>query len=190
MVRNQRGDTLVEVLMSIVILGLVIVGSITIMNRGLAAGQLALEHSEVRQDVNSQLQMLQILRDQYAQSATSTNGLEWAAIIAASNEQPVDYTTACTVTPTKVASAFYVQNTGTQIKKNAFDPLLKPAVTATPGQGMWIESVRSHEDPVIPSNSIRPAYVDFVVRACWQGSGAAGQQQTVTGVRLYDPSRP
>ncbi len=175
--------------MAIVVLGLVIVGSITIMTRGLAAAQLALEHSQVRQSINSQLEMLQLLRDQYAQSASSANGVQWASIVAAANESVVDYN-GCTVTSTKTGSAFYLQNNGTQIVSQAFSAAVQPTTVALPGQGMWIESVRSHEDTTVPANSIRPAFVDFVVRACWQGSGSAGQQQTVTGIRLYDPTRP
>ncbi len=190
MVSNQRGDTLVEVLVAIVVLGMVIVGAITIMTRGLAAGQQALEHSQVRQSVASQIQMLQILRDQYAANPASVNGSVWASIVSTSNEQPIDYTNDCTVTSAKSASAFYLQNTGTQIQQTLFDPTLKPVAAAQPGQGLWIETIRSHEDPSSPSNSIRPGYIDFVVRACWQGVGSAVQEQTVTGTRLYDPSRP
>src|SRR5689334_16699814 len=45
---KQGGDTLVEVLMAIVIVSVVIVGALTMMSRGLAVAQIALEHSQTR----------------------------------------------------------------------------------------------------------------------------------------------
>ena len=46
------------------------------MARGLQSVQIALEHSETRQAVNSQIEMLKYLRDQYA---INKNGAEGAA---------------------------------------------------------------------------------------------------------------
>lgn len=179
MAYKQRGDTLVEVLMAVVILSVVIVGAMTMMTRGLAAAQVALEHSQVRLSVNGQVEMLRFARDTYLKTATDPSGAQWSAIITGSNANPVTYDTTCNVTSGK--QAFYMSKNGSQVTRNNYTPST-PATVATPGSGLWIETVLS------PSG-ISPAYTDFVIRACWSGSGSAGQQRTVTAVRLYDPIR-
>jgi prepilin-type N-terminal cleavage/methylation domain-containing protein len=177
--RQERGDTLVEVLMAIVIISVVIVGAMTMMSRGLAAAQVAVEHSQVRMSVNGQIEMLRFARDSYIANPTDPSGLQWAAVIAGSNVTAITYDTSCNVTGGK--QGFYMTKSGTQVTRTAYTPAT-PATVATPGTGMWIEAVLS------PAG-IRPAFVDFVIRACWQGSGAAGAQRTATAVRLYDSSR-
>lgn len=182
MVSNQRGDTLVEVLMSLMVLSIVIVGAVTLMARGMQSAQIALEHSETRQAVNSQIELLRYLRDQYAINATSADGVTWASIISTSNTNATDYT-GCVVSPSKSGTAFYLERPAGTVVKTTFDINQKPPTFATAGKGLWIEAD--------PSNAgVSPAYVDFVIRACWMGSGSlGGQQQTVTALRLYDPSR-
>lgn len=177
--QTERGDTLVEVLMAVVLISVVIVGAMTMMTRGLAAAQVALEHSQVRLSVNSQIEMLRFARDSYLTSATSASGVQWQAIITASNANAITYDATCNVTGSK--QGFYLTKNGSQVTRSNYTPNT-PAIVSTPGSGLWIESVLS------PSGTT-PAYVDFVIRACWQGSGSAGQQRTVTAVRLYDPTR-
>lgn len=176
---QMRGDTLVEVLMAIVIISVVIVGAVTMMTRGLAAAQIALEHSQVRLSVNSQLDMVRYARDRYIAAPTSANATTWRQIITNSDQSAVDYSNACAVSGSK--TGFYMTAPASSVIRNTYTPA-QPASIALPGQGMWIEAVTS------PSN-IDPAYVDIVVRACWQGTGGAGQQSVVTATRLYDPSR-
>jgi len=181
MAYRQRGDTLVEVLMSIVVLSIVIVGAVTLMTRGLQAIQIALEHSETRQEINSQIELLKFLRNQYATNSSSSDAATWVSILSTSNSNQTDYSTGCAVTGAKSGTAFYLTKTAGTIQKNVFDISQKPPTYATAGNGLWVEAT--------PSTGITPAYVDIVVRACWQGSGATGAlQQTVTALRLYDPS--
>lgn len=181
MVYKQRGDTLIEVLMAVAVLSLVIVGSITLMTRGLEAAQSALEHSEARASVNSQLEMLRYLRDQYSTNKASADAATWLAIVGGSNVNPTDYASGCNVTPAKSGTAFYLDKSTGPVQDVPFDATKQPTTFATPGKGMWIEAT--------PSNAISPAYIDFVVRACWQALGGGAMQQTVTAERLYDPSR-
>jgi prepilin-type N-terminal cleavage/methylation domain-containing protein len=183
MAYKQQGDTLVEVLMSLVVLGVVIVGAVTLMTRGLQAAQSALEHSETRQGVNSQIEQLRFLRDQYATNSTTTDAATWVSIITSSNTTATNYN-GCTVTTAKAGTAFYLDRSSGAVQKLAFDASQQPPTFATAGKGMWVEAT--------PSSGVTPAFVDFVIRACWTASGSAGlgaQQQTVTAVRLYDPSR-
>lgn len=182
MVSRQRGDTLVEVLMSIVVLGTVIVGAVTLMTRGLQAAQVALEHSETRQEVNSQIELLKYLRDRYSVDPTSGDATTWTSIITSTNANAFDYN-GCTVTASKTGTAFYLDRSSGTVQKTTFDASQVPAAYATAGKGLWIEGRPS-------GAGITPAYIDFIVRACWSAAGTAGaQQQTVTAQRLYDPSR-
>lgn len=179
MARNlQSGDTLIEVLLSIVILGAVIVGSITIMNRGLSAGQNAVEHSQTRLTVNSQIEMLRKVRDDYAQDPSSDNGQTWQALV---NAIPASATLSYDQTCTKnqPGTDFYMRQTATRIESQPNNDTA-PTTVPLPGQGVWIEAQKS-------GTTLQP-YVDFIVRACWQGPGT-GEQRSVTSVRLYDPSR-
>lgn len=176
---KQRGDTLVEVLMSLAVLSMVIVGAVMLMNRGLQSAQIALEHSQSRQEVNRQIEFLRYLRDQYSINSAGTDGSTWRSIITGSNATQTNYD-GCSVTAGK--TGFYLQRTGGVVQRTNFDSSLSPTTHAIAGRGLWVETATS--------NGVTPAYVDVVVRACWQGTGSTGgQQQTVTAVRLYDPSR-
>ena len=180
---NQRGDTLVEVLMAIVVLSMVIVGAITLMSRGLKASQIAVEHTQVRLQINAQEEMLRYLRDGYMSDPSSAAGQKWASLFTgspiyaptlASNYDD----TACAVTAGK--TGFYLTQAAGVVSVNQFDPNNKPASFAQPGQGLWIEMTRS--------TGISPAYVDVMFRACWSGIGDSADQQAVTVIRLYDPA--
>lgn len=180
---SQRGDTLIEVLMSIVILSIVIVGAITVMSRGLRASQLAVEHTQVRFQINAQLEMLKYLRDGYISDPTSTAGQTWLALFSGSplyaNTIASNYSeTSCVVTSNK--DGFYLTQTGGVVNVNQYNSSLAPATYAMPGQGMWIEMTRS--------TGISPAYVDILIRGCWAGIGDSAQQRSVTAMRLYDPA--
>lgn len=180
--RTEHGDTLVEVLMAIVILSLVVVGAITMMSRGLAAAQISVEHTQVRLAINGQTEMLRLLRDGWLQDPTSPAGQEWTRMFNNGyiNATVSSYGGSCAVTNGK--QAFYLEKTGPAgVQITTFNPTNQPAAAASPGSGLWIEATRS-------AATISPAYVDFQIRACWQGSGSSAQQQTVTAVRLYDPS--
>jgi prepilin-type N-terminal cleavage/methylation domain-containing protein len=183
MARSQRGDTLVEVLMAIVVLSMVIVGAITIMSRGLKASQLAVEHTQVRFQINAQSEILRYLRDSYGNDPTSAAGQVWLSLFGGS---PVYATatasnysdTSCDVSAGK--TGFYLTQSGGAVTVNQFDATVKPATYALPGQGLWIEMARS--------SGISPAYVDIMFRACWAGIGDSVDQQAVTVLRLYDPA--
>jgi prepilin-type N-terminal cleavage/methylation domain-containing protein len=181
--KRQRGDTLVEVLMAIVVLSMVIVGAITLMSRGLKASQLAVEHTQVRLQINAQEEMLRYLRDGYISDLNSAAGQSWVSLFSgaplyASTTASNYDDTSCNVTSGK--TGFYLTQTGGTVTVNQFDSSNKPATFALPGQGLWMEMTRS--------TGIWPAYVDVMFRACWSGIGDSTDQQAVTVIRLYDPA--
>lgn len=178
MERSQAGDTLVEVLLSILILGAVIVASIVIMTQGLNAAQTSVEHSQVRLTINSQFEMLRKARDDYIKDSSSANGQMWASLVSAiPPTATISYGAGCT--SNQPGDDFYLEQTATQIQKQPYTDA-QATLTPSPGQGLWIEAQKS-------STALKP-YVDFVIRACWTGPGS-GEQRTVTAMRLYDPSR-
>jgi prepilin-type N-terminal cleavage/methylation domain-containing protein len=180
----QRGDTLVEVLMAIVVLSMVIVGAITLMARGLSAVQVAVEHTQVRLGMAGQTELLHYLRDAYLTDPLGPAGQVWSGLFAGSpryaDTTPSAYNDDCTVTNSKVG--FYLQQSGNTVTAQTFDPNNLPTTVASPGQGLWIEATRS-------AAGISPAYVDFQLHACWPTLGiGSATQQTVTVERLYDPA--
>src|SRR3954471_3623107 len=78
--KPQRGDTLVEVLMAIVVLSMVIVGAITLMARGLSAVQVAVEHTQVRLGMAGQTELLHYLRDAYLTDPLGPAGQIWSGL--------------------------------------------------------------------------------------------------------------
>ena len=181
--QRQSGDTLVEVLMAIVVLSMVIVGAITLMARGLKASQLAVEHTQVRLQINAQAEMLRYLRDAYIADPSSAGAQRWKALFTGTplyaDTTASNYNeTACGVTSGK--TGFYLTQAAGNVDINQFDPGATPSTHAEPGKGLWIEMTRS--------TGISPAYVDILFRACWSGIGDSADQQSVTAIRLYDPS--
>ncbi len=181
--RDMRGDTLVEVLMAIVVLSMVIVGAITVMSRGLKASQLAVEHTQVRLQINAQEGMLRYLRDNYLSDPTSVAGQTWKGLFGSSplyaDTTASNYNdTVCGVTSGK--TGFYLTQSSGVVGVNQFNSGSKPSAYALPGQGLWIEMTRS--------TGVSPAYVDVLFRACWSGIGDSADQQAVTAMRLYDPA--
>src|SRR5687767_5047736 len=153
MARNlQSGDTLIEVLLSIVILGAVIVGSITIMNRGLSAGQTAVEHSQVRLSLNSQIEMLRKIRDDYAKDPASDNGQTWLSLVASiPASATLSYDQTCN--KNQPGTDFFLRQTSTKIETQPNNDTA-PTTVALPGQGVWVEAQKS-------GSTLQP-YVDFI----------------------------
>lgn len=176
---RQRGDTLVEVLMSIVILSIVIVGAITMMTRGLIASLVATEHTQSRFQISQQTELLHYLRDGYIQDKTSALARAWTNVITNyANNNDSTYGD-CAVSLGK--NAFYLDQADLANIVKTYNPMIKPQTSAIAGQGLWVEATNS--------SGATPAYTDFQVHACWAGPGSSGQQQSITTVRLYDPSR-
>lgn len=63
---KSRGDTMIEVLFATAVFGVVAIGSLNIMNKGLSTSQRALEIALVRQEIDAQAEMLRFLNSAYA----------------------------------------------------------------------------------------------------------------------------
>lgn len=179
MVNRQKGDTLIEVLMSIVVLSAVIVGATIIMSRGLRATQTATEHTQVSYQVSQQTETLRYLRDGYIQSSTGALGASWLNMVNTYANTRGSTFGGCAVSAGK--NPFYLDPGDPANIVKSYNPASMPITSATAGKGLWVEATNS--------SGASPAYVDFQVQACWAGPGSSGNQQTITTLRLYDPSR-
>ena len=72
--RSIKGDTLVEVILAVTVFSMVAVGTISIMNKGVAIAQHSLEISLVRQQIDAQAEMLRY-RSSNVRSAASARKL-------------------------------------------------------------------------------------------------------------------
>ena len=63
MLVRQRGDTLIEVLFAVSIFSAIVVGTIIIMNQGISSAQNALEINLVRNQIDTQAELLRHLNN-------------------------------------------------------------------------------------------------------------------------------
>src|SRR5690349_17320208 len=62
---KQRGDTIVEVLFAVTVFAMVAVGSMAIMNQGIASAQRSLEITLVRQQIDAQAEAIRYIHKAY-----------------------------------------------------------------------------------------------------------------------------
>ena len=197
---NQRGDTLVEVLIAITVLGLVVVGVLAMMNRSLTSMRNSAERTAVRAEINSQTELLHYLR------ATNVNN-QWDKIrrLAYGPEQIANASTSCRITTSTSAEnsrgSFFID--ATDLNNIVVQDRLRPTIEegefprgknlssrATVGmddddsrisKGIWIDAVFY---PASPTNPV--PYFDFYIKACWAPLGGRASSESITIVRIYD----
>lgn len=190
---RQRGDTIIEVMIAVTIFSLVAVGSITIMNHGIAASQRSLEITQVRQQIDAQAEMLRFIHHQYmADPSNMEHAAAWNALLADAgtgasrfvNDEPT-----CSAIP----SAGYALNPANLAMITAYSMdttngtpppysqvVQGPTVDTTASYGLWIEAVNPARDPLQPTR-----YADFHIRTCWYTVGQSTPITLGTIVRLY-----
>lgn len=200
--RLERGDTLIEVLFAFAILSLVVVSAMSIMNQGVLATQRSLETTLVREEVDAQATTIRFLHDAYvakfSSSATypvNTPAGQWVEMtknLTATAATSFGAATTCPTAPTSAfvvdgATAKYVKNVGNKLTRATTFAQLKydSSGVFTEAQGIWVEAIRSAASADMNKNNVR--FIDFHIRACWDGPGG-GQPMTIgTIVRLYEP---
>ncbi len=213
MARREQGDTLIEVMFAVAVFAMVAVGSLMIMNQGVSTAQRSLEVTLVRQQIQAQAEAIRFIHDAYVtsyqQGGSAPSGVvaEWSKMTVGHAETSAsDFSAAAgTVCPAKVpgSSPFIVNPRTAQVESTA--PVMTPpnASTLPPfsqiiyrsadpsntdykviqqAYGIWVEAVPSAPQP---GQSTR--YVDFHIRACWDGIGINQDMTLGTIVRLYEP---
>lgn len=179
---SQRGDTLIEVLLSMAILSLIIVGGNAIMNFGMKNAITATEHTQVRNLIVGQAELLRYLRDNAEEGSNDRVTTAWEEVLDESlpngNASPMQ-----TCEPTR--RAFYLtanyqgQNSLPDITVSRYDadaPRSNDIPYASPGEGLWIQGVKRE--------STDQNYADFHIRGCWKGAGSSVDQKVNTVLRL------
>jgi type II secretory pathway pseudopilin PulG len=208
----QRGDTLIEVLFAVSIFSAVVVGTIIIMNQGISSAQNALEINLVRNQIDTQAELLRHLNNakltSIGRNATNESA-EWDKAVgqgaAAGNAayrpdvEAQNYSSIATFEDCRPQSlpnnAFFIDPKSGQIqRKNRIETTttfaqVQSATGSAPSLSnmLWVQPVSSASDS---SNSTLTLtqYYDFHVRACWDSPGAGGGVMKLgTIVRLYVP---
>lgn len=185
----QKGDTLTEVMFATAVAALVIVLSVSAMNRSLAQTEMAVETTLVRQSIDAEAELLRYARDQYKDDPTGAGGATWRGVIAqaeANTDGKASTFGTCydnSATGGLPADSFFVTDTDLNnptIKKvsDVGATNFPPDTFANIGQGIWIEAVKSPSSVSIP-------YIDLHIRACWEPPFSGPKSTLGTIVRLY-----
>jgi len=204
--KNQRGDTIIEVLFAFAVFAMVVVGSLTIMNQGTATAQRALEVTLVRQQIDAQAEAIRYIHQSYVAAyqqgvAPTGTAAEWTKMTNKATGKGADSASdfgqtndgAC---PTSVPGQKpFILNARTATIWNV-TPSMSPVEGASlppfsqviynsdssvnSAYGIWVEAVPS------PGTN-GPGFVDFHIRACWSAAGSNTPATLGTIVRLYEP---
>lgn len=199
---RDRGDTLIEVLVAMAVLGALVALTYNVMNRGFASGQNSLDSTRTQALTSGQAALL---RAAHAR-AVFDNDLRYWNLITDPGRTPTITTTSTPVDRSKLAdgcssavgldSLFYfdpkatedaVAQTGPLAPVKYFsgvtpDPakLVRTDSDIRPGDGLWIEGYKENG-----SN-----FYVFYIKACWEptyGDGTGERRQSKTVLRLYGP---
>lgn len=180
--REMRGDTIIEVLLSVTLFSLVAVSTMALMNRGVAVAQQSLETTLVRQQIDAQAEMLRFIHDR-ARSGEAVYGVVWNDILGSmstDNPEEILDSDTCKVTFAQNGFVLYDNPDGT-IARNAatYIPADVYAKVEENGraQGIDIQMVRTANGK---------AY-DAYIQACWDTPASEKPMTIGTIVRLYDP---
>ncbi len=205
--RSSRGDTVIELVLAFAIFSSAAVMTMTILNQGVAIAGRSLEKSLVRQQIDSQVEMLRYMK--------ATNDILWKDVIASANlsNAPMALSPATCptvadlgnginknksffITPSASASgspstspstsAFTMNTISTTSGKYASPRTYARIDYSTTNQtayGMWVQVVRAENK--IKGTTGLDAY-DFYIHACWDSIGSSQPSTVGTIVRLYE----
>ena len=206
--QHEEGDTIIEVIFAFAVFALVAVGSLTIMNQGIAAAQRSLEITLVRAQMDAQAEAIRYIHQAYVSSyqsggatPTGTAG-EWVKMTNRTTGKGADSASPFGVTEGTVCPAAtpgqrpFILNARTATVAASVPLSSPPSASSLPpfsqviynddsslsqAYGIWIEAIPSSP------NTNGTAFVDFHIRSCWSGSGSAAPITLGTIVRLYEP---
>jgi type II secretory pathway pseudopilin PulG len=203
---NRRGDTIIEVLFAVTIFAMIAVGSLSIMNQGTAASQRALEITLVRQQIDAQAEAIRFIHQAYVASfqqgaAPTGTAAQWVAMTNKTTGMGADNPSVFGLTSNGKCPAAapgqkpFILNARTAMVSSS-TPLMSPPTggslppfaeviyntdsSISNTYGLWVEAIPS-------TNAAGPGFVDFHIRACWDGPGSGAAVTLGTIVRLYEP---
>lgn len=211
--RWERGDTLIEVLFAISIFSAVVVGTIIIMNQGISSAQNALEINLVRNQIDTQAELLRHLNNAKLTSIgrnSTTESAEWDRAVGMGSDagnaayrpdvEAQDYTSTIKTfddcrPSTLPNNAFFIDPKTGQVQRRdrITDVSTFAQIQSSTGSSpslsnmLWIQPVSSNRDSSDTALNLT-TYYDFHIRACWDSPGSGGGVMKLgTIVRLYVP---
>lgn len=180
---RHRGDTIIEVMMSVTIFSLVAVGAIAIMNSGVAMAQRSVEITLARQQIDAQAEMLRYVHDKAVEGSSSAYRTLWNDIRnrtgAASVTAPVklmNIKRCPNAIPNSVALVARGDNSIGLASSYQSAPPTFARMNGEQAQGISIQMTR------VSGGAAYDAYI----QACWSTPGSPQPVTIGTIVRLYD----
>lgn len=207
MLRCNRGDTLVEVLFAVTVFSFVSVMGISLMNQSTATAERSLEINLVRQEIDSQAEVLRFLNNSYIAAYRSgvtsypvdSPAAQWynlthdSSLITDVSDTKIVYTddATCPANSSSIPQKSFVFN-ARNLRTISAPVIYSKADTysrveydslnnASKAYGLWILQVKPTP---APGNN----YIDFYIRACWDNPGQSMPLKDGTLVRLYVPA--
>lgn len=197
---SRRGDTIIEVLLAVTVFSAVAVGALSVMNRSVAITQQSLEITQVRQQIDTQAELLRYLHavrtGSTGANAEWTNLRTWALANATTTIDPTGLVDGKCRTSAGQLPGGFVINPATAIATPLTDtPLVEPATyakvdllssgAARPA-GLWVQAKYVNTSPAASADQYG-GYIDFYIQSCWNSIGSNTPMTISTTVRLYDP---
>ena len=198
MKRNQRGDTLVEVLIAITVLGIVVAGSMAVMNRSMTSILNSTERTAVRTDINAQINLINYAFRSSEATWQKIMNLAFTGKSDGTGELPDEFKAdSCSLhedgdgsDAAAAPGSFYLEPNLALNNSVSGVTLVDKLTEATNGSdtsrrarvgnGLWVDAVYYAQSP----KNARP-YVDFYVKACWTPMGNNPKSKSMTAYRLY-----
>jgi prepilin-type N-terminal cleavage/methylation domain-containing protein len=203
---RERGDTLIEVLFAVAVFSMIAVGCLSIMNLGTSISQRALEITLVREQIDAQAEAIRYIHQAYVetyQSGGTPTGAasQWSTMTNIVTGKGADTPSVFGQTDNGQCPATvpgekpFILNARTATVSSTEPTMSPPTDGSLPpfaevvynsdssiaaAYGLWVEAVPS-------TNADGPGFVDFHIRACWDGPGSGPAVTLGTIVRLYDP---
>lgn len=204
---REGGDTIIEVLFAVAVFAMVAVGSLSIMNQGTATAQRSLEITLVRQQIDAQAEAIRYIHQSYVTAfqrggAFTGTANEWVKMTSKATGKGADNASvfgdlsADSTCPTSAPGQRpFLLNARTATVWNTVPSMTAQAGASVPpfaqviynadssinqAYGLWIEAI-----PSVQTGGA--GFVDFHIRACWDGPGTSAPMTLGTIVRLYEP---
>jgi len=183
-----RGDTVIEVILAVAIFSMVVVGSFVVMNNGVAMAQRSLEINLVRQQIDSQAEILRYVHARAMEDGSGHyfkiwNEIKDRNIITGQADSLLNAEQCPTKMPTKGLAFVAPTEATSKIKytENYVFPTTyaKVELGADQSEGLSMQISRV-------TDGGQNAY-DAYIQACWSTPGSSKPVTLGTIVRLYDP---
>lgn len=162
---DQRGDTIIEVLLSTVVISIVIAGAYTLTNRATRINQTALERTTVSNIMREQIELIRGARTAGPETDVWT---EVSGLVSTGGGPDYDNCTA-------PSNAFYMSPDLDNYRDDSFVLDYDGSINYGNFFRVWVEGYQ----PTAASG-----YIDFHVRACWEGIGGEEDQRSSLVMRI------